>query len=167
MFPLKSAIMDFEMHYKEYAPLKSLLYYITITCLVLHYFSNLRYFGWREGIFAPFRGFFLVTMATGHHFEFFFDIFKAINMYTFYLDTSHWFESQFKIFGITLHVLLHDSSTMKQLLGKFNLNFCTLAIFPPLEINRLVLVDKILTFRHSIPYTVNSFVFFIRYSCND
>ena len=44
--------------------------------LVLHYFSNLRYFGQREGIFAPFRGFLLVTMATGYHFEFFLTFLK-------------------------------------------------------------------------------------------
>ena len=29
---MKFAIMDVEMHYKKYTPLKSLLYYITTTC---------------------------------------------------------------------------------------------------------------------------------------
>ena len=38
---------------------------------------------------APSRAFRLVTIVTGYHFEFFFDIFKTINMYTPYLDTSH------------------------------------------------------------------------------
>ena len=44
--------------------------------------------------FAPFRGF------TRYHFEFFFDIFKTINMYTPYLGTGHWLENPFKIMGI-------------------------------------------------------------------
>ena len=61
------------MNYKKYAPLKSLLHYITIHVknLVLHFFSNLRYLGRHEGIFAPFRGFLLVTTETGDHFDFF------------------------------------------------------------------------------------------------
>ena len=47
-------------------------------------------------MFAPFRGFWLVTMATGYHFDFF-DIFKTINRHNFYLDTSHWLESLSKL----------------------------------------------------------------------
>ena len=70
--------------------------------LVLHYFSNLRYFGRREDIFCPFLG-----ILVGYHdnvvpFWISFDIFKIINMYTPYLDTSHWLESPFKIMGIKL-----------------------------------------------------------------
>ena len=64
LFPLKSAIMDFEMHYKKHAPYKSLLYYITITCQKFSFtlFSNLRYFEWREGIFCPISG-----ISVGYH----------------------------------------------------------------------------------------------------
>ena len=32
LFLLKSIVIDFEIHYKKYAPLRLLLYYITITC---------------------------------------------------------------------------------------------------------------------------------------
>ena len=102
MFPLKCAIMDFEMNYKKYAPLKSLLHYITIHVknLVLHFFSNLRYLGRHEGIFCPFSGIFVGYHWNGGPFWFFFVILKAINMYTFYLDTSHWLENPFKILGM-------------------------------------------------------------------
>ena len=70
---LKSAIMNFEMHYQKHAPLKSLFYYTTkhVKNSVLHYFSILRYFGRREDIFASFRRFWLVAMAAGNHFELF------------------------------------------------------------------------------------------------
>ena len=32
LLPLKSTIMNFEVHYKKYAPLKSFLYYTAKTC---------------------------------------------------------------------------------------------------------------------------------------
>ena len=57
--------------------------------LVLQYFSNLRYFGRREGIFCPVLGIWVGSHDNGVPFWIFFDIFKAINMYTFYLDTNH------------------------------------------------------------------------------
>ena len=43
---LKSAIMDFDMHYKRYVPLKSLLYYTTITYQKFSFglFLNLKIF---------------------------------------------------------------------------------------------------------------------------
>ena len=65
--------MDFEMHYENMFHLNQ--YFIIpqshIKNSVLHYFSILRYFGQREEFFAPFRGFWLVTVSTGYHFEFF------------------------------------------------------------------------------------------------
>ena len=50
--------MDFELHYKKYAPLKSLLYYTTVTCQKFGFalLSILRCFGRREDIFFPFLG---------------------------------------------------------------------------------------------------------------
>ena len=102
MFPLKSAIMDFEVHCEKYAPLKSLLYYIIITCKKFSFalFLNLRYFGRREDIFCPFSGILIGYYGNGVPFWFFFDIFKTINMYTPYLGTGHWLENPFKIMGI-------------------------------------------------------------------
>ena len=59
-----------------------------------------------KAFFTQHWGFRLVTMVTGYHFEFFYDIFKTVKMYTLYLDTSCWLESPFKIRGIVHHLLL-------------------------------------------------------------
>ena len=59
-----------------------------------------------KAFFTQHWGFWLVTMVTGHHFEFFYDIFKTVKMYTLYLDTSCWLESPFKIRGIVHHLFL-------------------------------------------------------------
>ena len=59
-----------------------------------------------KAFFTQHWGFWLVTMVTGHHFEFFYDIFKTVKMYTLYLDTSCWLESPFKIRGIVHHLPL-------------------------------------------------------------
>ena len=89
LFLVKSAIMNLEMHYEKYAPFKLLLYYITITyqksvfCTI---FLTWDVLAGVKKFFAPFRWFWLVTMATGYLFDFF-DIFKTTIMYTPYLDT--------------------------------------------------------------------------------
>ena len=102
LFPLKSVIMNFEIHYKKYAPLKSLLYYITIAyqkfSFALFLYLEIFWLTWRHFL-SLFGGFGWLPWQRGTILNFF-DIFKAINMYMFYLDTSHWLEGPFKIFGI-------------------------------------------------------------------
>ena len=72
LLPLKSTIMDFEIHYKKYAPLKSLLHYTTITC------QNFSFalFLYLEIFWSARRHFLPVTMAEGYHFEFFMTFLK-------------------------------------------------------------------------------------------
>ena len=57
LLPLKSANMDFEVHYKKWAPLKSLPCYTTITCQLCTISLSWDILAGVKTFFAPFQGF--------------------------------------------------------------------------------------------------------------
>ena len=64
------------MDYKKYAPLKSFLYYITITCQKFSFALFLKLLVSVKTFFGTFRRFWLVTLATGYHFGVFLTFLK-------------------------------------------------------------------------------------------
>ena len=84
-----------------------MLYYTTITCqnfsFVLFLYLKIFWLAWRHFL-TLFNDFGWVPWQRGTIFSLFLDIFKTVNIYTLYLDTSHWFESPFKNWDIMANV---------------------------------------------------------------
>ena len=99
LLPLRSTIMDFEVHYEKYTLLKSFLCYNTITCqnFSLALFLYLQIFWPDEDIFCPFSRNLAGYDGNGVPFWIIYDNFKTVSVYAVYLDRSHWLESPFKI----------------------------------------------------------------------